>query len=663
MKVIGVVDWTNRDKNGTPIAGVIPLVEKQKGEWRAIDAKEEFRSQGQVFWFAANTAVEGALVQFRAKPNPPGQKDEYQVDAPELLWEVFDFRRFGPPPDVRAALIGGLARISGPVGSVRALILCASDVLIGPVDLTRAHDNTVRLSVSGHPRMPLYTGTSIRPLSLNDHEQRLIRVDESAPSGYVDWDDDATVLKRAIEVSVKVAKQAGRETGQTRKQIEDAASALASAGLGPEAQLSRYRLERALALIQNTDAVTRAAGDIVNLLLAHPALEVQLVTHREEVAKEAQRQVRDELATKFADKLKELKGLTDSVDRKGSELQAIETTLRETEAAVESRVRAALERPANLLGEISVLRPLLGAGGVRAVESNPATPTPVPLTWSCSGESIKDAVSLRRVLTGTARTRGVDPALMLRLHAATVAGLMPVTLGSGALAALLAYADGVCGGRLLIVHVSPSAVHPNDFDAVPGGGLLAAAESARDIDGISLVVLEGANRSPLEASVVPLLQLTEIGLSSLASSRGLRLAASLVSGATTAPVTCQLWSHAVAIWPEPALPAQQPIVRGNVALQSDLFALGDAPTDVIDELVDAWPDCRELRPTLTRFGSALTRLYDDKQRVAEALVNGVILPYVATALTFEEQAQALSKVGDADGSVALILRRLRRSLS
>jgi hypothetical protein len=102
---------------------------------------------------------------------------------------------------------------------------------------------------------------------------------------------------------------------------------------------------------------------------------------------------------------------------------------------------------------------------------------------------------------------------------------------------------------------------------------------------------------------------------------------------------------------------------GTVALQSELFAVGAEPTDVIDELIDAWPDSRELRPTLTRFGSALTRLYDDRQHISEALLNGVILPYVATALDSEEQAQAVSKAGDADGSVALVLRRLRRSLS
>lgn len=662
MKLIGVVDWTNRDKNGVPIAGVIPLVEKQKGEWRIVDATDEFPSQGQVFWFAAHGAVENALVQFRAKQNP-GQKDEYQVDAPELIWEVLDLRRYGSPADVRAALVGALPRIHGPVGAVRALVLCASDVLVGPVDLTRAYDNTVKLSGSSHPRVPLYSRSSIRPLSINDREQRLIRVDESAPSGYVDWDDDATVLKRAIEVSVKVAKQSRPELPvQTKKQIDDAASALASAGLGAEAGLNRYRLERALALIQNTDVVTQAVGEVVERLLAHPAVDVALNAHKQHVAEDVEQQVRDALTKTLDDKRKALTTLTASIERKTAELNSIETSLGEVEAAVDARVSAVLERPAGLLGEISVLRPLLGSGGARVMGDSPAA-APPPLTWSCSGENVKDTLSLRRILTAAARTRGVDPALMLSIHAATMAGLIPVTLGPGALVALTAYADGACGGRLLIVHVSPTAIHPSDFDTAPGGGLLAATKAAQGIDGISMVVLEGANRSPLEASVVPLLQLRDVGLSPLASARGLLLAASVVSGATTAPLTSQLWSHAVAIWPEPALPSKQPPVLGTISLGSELFALGDTPTDEIEELVAAWPDSQDLRPTLTRFGSALTRLYDGRQRVKEALLNSVVLPYIATALTADEQTEALSKAGDADGSTALKLRRLRRILS
>src|SRR5262249_37276721 len=141
--------------------------------------------------------------------------------------------------------------------------------------------------------------------------------------------------------------------------------------------------------------------------------------------------------------------------------------------------------------------------------------------------------------------------VMLQVHAAVSAGLTPVTLGPAGLATLAAYAHGACGGRLLILHVPPTALQPRDLDEVPEGGLIAATAAAKDIDGLSLVILEGANRSPLEGSVVPLLEMSGLGLSPLAPASGLRLVATLVAGATTVPVSSQLWSYATAIYPEP----------------------------------------------------------------------------------------------------------------
>ncbi len=69
MKVLGVVAWKTIDKIGNPIAGVKPVFEILKNDWRAIDASEEFPTQGQAFWPNA-TAAEKALVYFRAEANP-----------------------------------------------------------------------------------------------------------------------------------------------------------------------------------------------------------------------------------------------------------------------------------------------------------------------------------------------------------------------------------------------------------------------------------------------------------------------------------------------------------------------------------------------------------------------------------------------------------------
>lgn len=326
-----------------------------------------------------------------------------------------------------------------------------------------------------------------------------------------------------------------------------------------------------------------------------------------------------------------------------------------------SRVRDALE------GEIRELSAKLSKATPTAASFGAfgAQPPPFASGNHSSSQAIKDVAAFRRALISAARARGVEASLMLQIHAAVAAGLTPVTLGPASLAALAAYADGACGGRLLIIHVAPSALLPRDLEYAPGAGLMDAAGVAKDIDGLSLVVLEGANRSPLEGSVVPLLQLMQIGLSPIASVRGLRIAATFVDGATTVPVSSQMWSCATAVYPEHATMRVAALpTSGSVPLSSDLLVPGDEPTHIVDALVESWPHCRELRPAMARLGAALTRFYDvqsEEPRIAEALLNGIVLPYVATSLNVEEQAEALNTAKD-DGGYAKILGRLRRRL-
>jgi len=677
MKLLGLVAWTDRDKRGSSIAGVRPIIEMQKADWREIDAAEEFPSQGQVFWPNAGAASEGSLVIFRTEPNV-GQKDEFRVVDPKPAYEVLDLRSYGSATHVYAKLASGI-HLPGPTGTVRVLAWCDADLLVGPIELNRVATGTAKLVGSNLNRLATYTGAQVRPVIIG-RATRLLRTDDAAPSGYVDWDDDAAVLRRAVEAAVRVARQAGRDTGITTRQLDEAVRALAAQGIGHDATLDRYRLERGRDLLKDTAIVAAEAGDLMELMREHPAIKTKLDELTATVRLEIEHSTRGELDQRLSRERAALEETTEAHERAKSQLDARQRELREAEqriadirsqstsaadeaeAAVNARVLAALARPLDLLAEVSVLRPLLGGGGrgpgARTVE------TPSRIDWSrARGDDIKDKASLRRALTTAARTRGVEPSLMLQIHAAAAAGLAPVAIGPAALAALAAFAHAACGGRLLIMHISPSVIQPSDLDDCPGGGLAAAIAAAKDIDGLSLVVLEGANRSPLEGSALPLFQMIDIGLSPLSAARGLRLAATLVAGATTVPVSSQLWSYATAIYPEPSPKSPQPAATtGDLSLSNELLALGDVPTGVVDSLILSWPECHELRPTLARLGSALTRLYDDERRLEEALLHGVVLPYVATALSGDEQVEALSHARDTDGALAAMLRRLRRTL-
>jgi hypothetical protein len=679
MRVLGIVEWTTRDKIGSPIAGLRPLVELQKVDWRPIEASEEFPTQGQVFWHNAQGAAEDLLVMFRVEANP-GQKDEFKAVDAKFAHEVLDLRTYGTPEEVRGALASGI-RFAGHNGTVRVFIWCKPDVVVGPVELTRTDMNTARLSGTNLHHLPVYAESQIRPLMVDRHE-RLLRADEKTPSNYVDWDDDAIVLRRALEAAVRIAKESGRDTGLTKKKLEEAVRTLVAQGVGSGAQLDLYRLERALAMLKDTELVTSQAAKLAEMLRGHPLIESRLEELGEKVRADIEKSARADLDQRLAREQSALSAAREAHARVRSELDENELKLRNTqerltelvsqasrtaadaEAAVDARVIAAINRPLDLLAEVSVLRPLL----VSPAGQPPSTRTSeVPssrIEWSrVRGENIDDKASLRRSLTSAARARGVDPSLMLQIHAAVASRLTPATIGPRALAALIAYGHAACGGRVHVIHVSPTVIQPRDLYETPGGGIMDATAAAQGIDGISLVVLEGANRCPLEASAVPFLESIDVGIGPISITGGLRLSATLVLGATTVPVTSHLWSHGVAIYAEPNSPSAQPLTNATeFSLSSEVLELGDVPTGVVDALIESWPDCSDLRPAMRRFGSALTRFYDEEPRVAELLLHNCVLPYVASALTAEEQTEALNKAGDKDGTLAKALRRLRKSI-
>lgn len=566
---------------------------------------------------------------------------------------------------------------------MRVFAWCKPDLLVGPVELIR-QNGIATLALKNLHRVNAFASPQIRAVNLDNagRTERLLRVDDRPASSHVDWDEDTAVLRRALETAVKVAKLSGQDAGQSKKQIEEAVNALTTLGIGSSTELDLYRLERAVQLLENTQLISQTASSFSDSLRDHPSVKASLDELRTTVSTEVERCVREDLERRLTterdllnetanahERLKlELASTAERLleaERQFAEFQSrLDSQVKQAEDAVNSRLLAAVHSPQQLLADVSVLRPFLQADANHISNSLDSHQKPASLNWlRKGGQNVNDKVALRRLLTSTSRSLGVELSLMIQIHSAISARLLPVTFGPVAIAAFFAYARATCGGRLHIINVSPSSIQPRDFETIPEGGILAAAEAAKDVEGISLVVLEGANRSPLEATLLPLLQLIDIGSSSLSATNGLRLAASLVAGVTTVPVTSDLWRHAVALYAEPICPTPQIISEGELSLSSELLAPGEEPTGVVDELLDIWPDCRELRTTMCRYGSALTRIYDDEPRIADSLLNGLVLPFVVTALSAEEQAEALGKVNDKDGMLGFSLRRLRRRLA
>ncbi len=529
---------------------------------------------------------------------------------------------------------------------------------------------------------------------------RLIRVDKRAASGYVDWDDDTAVLKRALNVAARISKSAGKDTVQSRRQIEEAVDLLLAQGTGQDAYLDLYRLKRAQSLCENTGLLSMAAPELVETLRQHPIIAERLANLDKEIRKNVEHSVREELEKSLADERAALKLIVSQVANQKQEIEQGQRTLQElatqaqllkrnvdevanaVEVAIDERVRAAIERPISLLAEVSVLRPLIGMvsqNHVTADSTNCDREKQFNIGWlSRPREVVKDRTAFKKALISIARARGVDPSIMLPLHAAISAQLVPVVMGPRALACLAAYSHAVCGDRLAVLHTSPAFCQPSDLigrlnsrdSEVCPSSFERVASAATEVDGATILVLEGANRAPLESWLIPLLELREAKIairsadlsSELHLPDGLRLSATVVDGATTVPVSPQLWLHAVALRAdaELAVPCNECY---DLPLSSELFYPGDIPQEPIDEILEAWPEGADLKIALERYGSALARFYSDGKRIYEALLHGLVCPYIATALDDDEQEDAVSKLGFAsDSNFASALSTLRKRL-
>jgi hypothetical protein len=680
MKVIGRVEWTNRDRNSNPIAVVRPIVEVLKEDWRFINSDEEFPTQGQIFWLNAVDATEDSIVSCRTEPNN-APKYEYKVAEPRPIYEVIDLRSLGTAFEAREALVRGIS-LPGPTSSLKVFIWCSPNLLVGPIELKREKAIATLVVKNAHC-INVYNNPQIRSITLPNTErsQRLLRIDDNPPSGYVDWDDDLAVLRRALEAAVKIAKQGGVEVAYSRKQIEEAVVAIASQGIGATVELDRYRLEHAARLLKDSGLIAQISESISEALRDHPSVKASFEELREKVRVDVESCVRKDLETRLVIEraaleetkethsklLLDIEAAREQITEAKERLKTIqceaEKRSMEVEDAIRLRVQTAVASPEQLLADISLFRPFFGGVTSSKTDFEAVGADSVWKKWSRGeGRPVREKKALRKELTSFARALGTDASLLMQVHCAIVADVLPVTFGSAAVCALHAYVKATCAGRIHLVNVSPASISFNDIETTIEGGLNTAANIAAQIDGVSILVLEGVNRSPIEASLLPFLQMREIQQDFPEYKTGFRFAASLVSGVTTVPVTHQLWNHGVALYSESVVPTPQKLALGDASLTSELFLPGEVPEDTIDELLDVWPECNELRHMLCRYGSALNAFFQPHE-ISSLLRNGVILPFVATSLREDEQEEALRNAKDIDGSIALVLRRLRRRLT
>jgi len=686
MRVVGIVRWRTLDRLGSPIAGVEPLCEIDVDKWRPINAAEEFPTQGQVFWPSAREAFENLIVFFRAEDNR-GQKDEFRVVEPHPALEIIDLRHVGAPGSVKAALAAGIKSDELHQGLV--LIRCAPDLFLGPVRLVRSPSGVFTLEASTRDRVPCYSRMppgDIRSLRDGRIERKILSgprgtVSLGTPSGYVDWDDDKLIFRRALTAAVARAKRTGADPGLTKRLIEEAADSVVGDGGGAELQLERFRLERARELCLESTLVTQSASELAETLLQHPAIVRELDELKKKAFADRDAQMRSEIG----EAQHALKATQEDLKRAKSELEEARTKARvqdaELDAAFAARLAELSKSPAKFLAEVAALRPFIVTSAASVRQTSESNGSMMPHVWTNAPRTVSDRFALQRAFVTTFRGRGIAPTQALRLHAAIVAGILPVLSGPGSMDALLAYAHVVCGSRIFVLHIAPDQLHPMSLG---GDGIAPAANAARNRESPSLVVFEGANRGPTEAYLTPFLQELRVmsGGAMLAShasnvgevqlGRNLRWAATVVDGSATLPVSRDLWSQAIALHVERS-EAGSPLddSASELAFSSELMQPGEVPLAVVEELLAGCPQASEVNACLRSYSSALSPFESDHRQLTTTLIECLLLPLAVSLPEAEDRAEALERLqklmpARGDGSsppLSELTKQLRRRLT
>jgi hypothetical protein len=508
------------------------------------DANEEFPNRGLVSWKGVQPSLElGTLWQFRVEnqdfdPGNP-QHDAFCVAlGVSAAREVLDLRPYGTAEDMRV-----LATESGiPLRFIpsETVFLCiAENTWVGPVHLHRAESGhwLVPGAQDGQPLPPLALNRAalaqdVQSLNIQGARQFLIPSGQPGPRiGSIDWSPDATVLKRVL---TRVRKQDAHlaETLQlTQKSIDHAAEIITA----NESVLQEQQIHRAAGIVHRMNEHTQASSEFITELLGVPAVARKIDEAKQEAIRAAEasfeakltdeRQLFEELLRKIAGSQQTLKGLDEQIAHHEEELR------KQTDAIsdeTQARLQTILEKPASFLADIAIVKAALGlteqnghpvpkAG--HSPEANGATTSLHPpvthfAKWEL-GSQIQDAKQLRPLLNAAFHDAGFPIAMARTLHSAFACGRVPVLYGPDSYDVLKTYASRVAGARILWLPISPGLLEPSDLfgrtEPQSGrfaprlGGLLDLMLEASKLDGLCMVVLDGVNRSAVDAYLSPVI--------------------------------------------------------------------------------------------------------------------------------------------------------------
>jgi hypothetical protein len=556
---LGRVKRAPRHGDAYLYASIEPVVESDPtgAEWAGPlrDATSRFPKRGLVHWHDAPLGLQvGSLWQFSIDEHPfAGRSDrseQYQLEDPQEPIEVLDLRGWSDEASLRSNITGDGIPLSPPPLARRVLLWLASGVFVGPLLLKPGTDpGAWALDAPESPRdaarMPIYhlSATGINRVLMDGDRWFLSpRLELGQSAGIQNWTSDTQVARSILGRLRKMDPDLVKALGVTDNLFREYLDHIEGGRMGsadPTVERARAdRLRGVRDVIQRDVALLTEAAEA---LLATDTVRMEVERRVQSEVAEEVRARQTEIDATLAATTEQLARLQESLDAKGVESAELDAALlekrRELEATVASfdrEVAARLEeiarRPEAVFAETAIMRAVMAPSLAKpaAGEKGPALARPslgdistTRLSFGEAAPQLGDDLAVRGALALHAGAGSLSVHAMLGLHAAFVAGLVPVVAGMRGYDLLRAYASAVAGERLHWIPIGSSAMEPHDllgrFDGASGrilpspSGLLDVVRDARQSGRLHVVILEGFNRAPTEAYLSPILEAAQAG--------------------------------------------------------------------------------------------------------------------------------------------------------
>ena len=514
---LGILDEL-RAAAGGPKAFLRPVLklESEKPGWEAIESGE-FPNRGLASWWKPPANVlNGSAWLFRVHESDTFERENqyhnlYNVwEHADPATELVDAAEIQTEEDLRSELYFTGMAVRAPL-TARVVIRFAGDRLLGPVHVVLRDGRIYLPDEALNPYLAVGRAGAADALAKYDGHRFLPPDEWLRKIGEVDFSPDSVFLKRVLkEIRLKDLASMKLTDGLVRQLVAGAADT----GL---TVLERQRLERLKSWTAKVEENVALSEEVVGEILELPAVRKEVTSALDRAKADARLAIEQELTgelQKIEAARVGLAKLGEDRDKLLAEIaesrQRQEVFVNSLEDTIEARVRSVMERPQEFLAENALMRAALSFG-----EKNPTEKVGTSVQYPSHVDNlITDHDELIEQLNDLFSRRGFREYLPLALHAAFLAGNIPLLYGTYAREALTLYSNIVSRGNIVWVPISPSYVELLDLfvgrmagpqpGVVSPNGLLDLLKKAQSSNAIYIVVCEGVNRCFIQSAIEPL---------------------------------------------------------------------------------------------------------------------------------------------------------------